>query len=370
MNFDEFYMLKAIEAGEKARLRSPPNPWVGCVIVKNNEIVGDGFTQAVGGAHAEVEALLKAGDKAKDSTVYVTLEPCSHYGRTPPCSLALIKAKVKRVVIGLQDPDIKVSGEGLKLLQSAGIAVDVGVCAKEAHQLLEPYLYQRRSGLPFCLCKAAVSLDGRIAAADQSSRWISSQDSRAYSHYLRSISQAILIGSHTANFDQPCLNVRHSPSPLSPPLRVIIDSTGKTRVQGSLFDLSIAPTLIYTTNLCPKDLRLKWEKTGVEVIELEAQEKHVPLKSVLSDLSQRGVLQVLVEGGAGIFSSFLKNKLCQKLTLIHGPRILGTNGLSLFSHFYVPTIAQAPIVELQECFRLGNDVITSYRFKEKVLDVY
>src|SRR2546421_3538656 len=204
-------MAAAVALGEQGRLTAAPNPWVGCVLVRDSEIVGRGFHRAAGEPHAEALALAQAGGRARGATAVVTLEPCTHFGRTPPCTPALVEAGVARVVVAVLDPDPRVSGRGVEELRAAGVAVDVGVGAAEAEASLRPYLHHRRTGRPLCLLKAAVSLDGRTAAADGTSQWITGPEARADSHRLRVESQAVVVGAGTALADRPALTARLDP---------------------------------------------------------------------------------------------------------------------------------------------------------------
>src|SRR5256886_11759118 len=198
-------MAAAVARGEQGRLTAAPNPWVGCVLVRDGEIVGRGFHRAAGEPHAEALALAQAGGRARGATAVVTLEPCTHFGRTPPCTPALVEAGVARVVVAVLDPDPRVSGRGVEELRAAGVAVDVGVGAAEAEASLRPYLHHRRTGRPLCLLQAAVSLDGRTAAADGTSQWITGPEARADAHRLRAESQAVIVGAGTALADRPSL---------------------------------------------------------------------------------------------------------------------------------------------------------------------
>jgi diaminohydroxyphosphoribosylaminopyrimidine deaminase/5-amino-6-(5-phosphoribosylamino)uracil reductase len=364
MKSDQDYMRLCITLGETARLIAPPNPWVGCLIVKNNEIIGKGHTEKPGHHHAEINALFNAGTKAENATLYVTLEPCSHYGLTPPCINAIISAKISRVVIALKDPDLRVSGNGIKALADAGISLTLGVLEKEAFQSLEPYLYQRTTGKPFVVAKSAISVDGRTAAADGSSKWISNQVARKDAHKLRLESQAILIGSGTALKDNPTLNVRlnEQDSPKQP-LRVLFDATGKVFEEGPLFDQSIAKTLIFTSINCnPKTLK-KWKDCKIEVEIIEADTNgRLNIEQALQILAKKGVLQLLVEGGSTLLASFLKAQAINRLVLYLSPKILGDKGIPLFQNYHINTMENAPqltllqLKQLDDCIRLDYKV--------------
>lgn len=357
-------MRRAIALGEAARLVAPPNPWIGCVLVRDGVIVGSGQTQAAGSHHAEVMALKEAGDRARGSSAYVTLEPCSHYGRTPPCCDALIKAGVGKVVVAVTDPDLRVAGRGIAALRAAGIEVEVGIAADEVERSLRAYLHQRRTGKPYCIAKAAVSLDGRLAAADGSSRWISGPEARRDAHRLRAESQAIIVGSGTAIADQPALTVRDWTAPTVTPVRVVLDARGSTPVGGPLADAKLAPTLIVTTDKANSDWMKAWRDVGAEVIEVAAasddQDYGVDLEATLRLLAQRGVVQVLVEGGARLHTRLFLGGLIDQLTVYVGPCLLGNQGLPFLPDLAVPTIASAPRLKLLASQPFGDTLRLDY----------
>lgn len=357
-NQDEYMMQKALALSKKARVIAPPNPWVGCVIVNDGQIVGQGYTQPVGSSHAEVVALREAGSRAKGATAYVTLEPCCHFGRTPPCTKALIEAKVSKVVIGLKDPDSNVSGKGIEELKSAGIDVTLGVAEESIHSLLTPYLYHRQTGLPYCIGKAAISIDGRIAAKDGSSKWISSLKAREEGHRLRAESQAIIIGAKTASSDLPRLTIRHeSIVPSKPPLRVVLDSRGSVLPKGPLFEEKEAPTLIVTTEKAPKKIKEQWQAAGVEVatVSLDPCGSGVDLQELLELLGKRNILQVLVEGGGTLLGGFMEKKILQTFHAFIGPCFLGNEGLPLLKTS-IPSIGSAFNMQLADV-RLFDDTV-------------
>jgi diaminohydroxyphosphoribosylaminopyrimidine deaminase / 5-amino-6-(5-phosphoribosylamino)uracil reductase len=349
MNPDREWMLAAIREGEKGRVNAPPNPWVGCLIVKNGRIVGKGHHPECGKPHAEPFALREAGSLAEGATVYVTLEPCAHYGRTPPCVQALIDAKVAKVVVGLEDPDPKVRGKGLTALRQAGILVETGVCKDEAEQSLWPYLVQRRSGKPFVLLKTAVSIDGRIAAQDGTSQWISSVEARTDSHQLRAESQAIMVGAGTAIKDQPRLTVRTAPEiPKKPPLRVLLDRSGIVPNDSPLFDTKEAPTLVFSNRL-RKDV-------SVEIIQT------TDIHEILTILAQRGVLQVLVEGGSGLITELLSAHAVDQLIVYTGSMLLGNEGIPFVKELGIGSMKDAPNLKLLSTCQLGDTIKSCYAF--------
>lgn len=348
------FMQQALQLGERGRFTAPPNPWVGCLIVQQGTIVGQGYTQPFGQAHAEIVALKEAKEAARGSVAYISLEPCAHQGKTGPCVEALIKAGIKRVVLPMIDPDPHVAGRGVEKLLAAGIEVEVGLLKKEAEELLAPYLHHRQTGMPFCLLKTAITLDGKIAAQDGSSRWITGPEARANAHLLRAQSQAILIGATTAIKDMPQLTVREIEGEYRQPLRVILDRRGRLEAKGPLFDTSLAHTLIFTSNENARD----WERLGVEVI----VKKTFSLKEILLELGRRGVLQLLVEGGANVHSQFLKEGFCQRLIVYMGSLILGGEGLDAFSDLFIPSIDQAKRATLLHVQQFGDTLRMDYGY--------
>jgi len=347
-----FFMSMALELAQKARLTAPPNPWVGAVIVQEGKVVGRGYTQPVGGLHAEAMALQEAAERAKGAEIYVTLEPCSHEGRTPPCADQLIAAGVKKVFIPFVDPDEKVSGSGIKKLQTAGIEVVVGLLQKEAEELLRPYLHHRRTQKPYTILKVAASLDGKIADQEGKSRWITESEARLNVHQLRAESQAILVGSQTAIIDQPQLTVRGLQVVHQAPLRVILDRSGRLEPVGPLADVEQAPTLVFTNSHKRKE---EWQKKGVQVEVAEG------LDEVLQLLGKRGIMQLLVEGGAKIHSAFLQEGLFDQMTLYTGALVMGGLSRGWSDSLLLDSLDKAKRLHLLEVKRLGNDVRLDYR---------
>jgi len=353
-------MERARVLGLDARLRTPPNPWVGCVIVSGGEIVGEGATRPPGGPHAEVEALVAAGARARGATAYLTLEPCAHHGRTPPCADALIDAGIRRVVTAIEDPDPAVAGAGHARLRAGGIEVVVGVEATGVAEDLAPYLHQRRTGRAFCLCKTAMSLDGRTAAADGSSQWITGPEARADGHRLRAESQAVVVGPLTARHDRPSLTARDlEPAPPRQPLRVLLDAAGHVEVAGPLFDPRLAPTLVVTTGASPVAAREAWATAGVDVVVVGSgpRGRGVDLVATLELLAtERGVLQAMVEGGGRLHGALVAEGLVDRLVAYVAPVILGEQGLAVFGFDGPATLADAQRWQVTDCTRLGQDV--------------
>jgi diaminohydroxyphosphoribosylaminopyrimidine deaminase/5-amino-6-(5-phosphoribosylamino)uracil reductase len=326
---DREHMARALALAAGARRRTAPNPWVGCVLVRDGEVVGEGATLPPGGAHAEAEALGAAGERARGATAYVTLEPCSHHGRTAPCADALLDAGVTRVVVAISDPDPNVGGAGIARLREHRITVDVGVAEDAARRLLAPYLVHRRLGRSFVLLKTASSLDGRVTARDGSSQWITGPGARADAHELRADSQAVVVGAGTAIADQPSLTARDTREPVAhQPLRVVLDARGRVAPTGPLFDASLAPTLVVTTAAAPTDASDGWLAAGAKVHVVPPGERGVgvDLHAALAHLATLGVLQAMVEGGAQVAGSLVDAGLVDHLVAYVAPTVLGVAG--------------------------------------------
>lgn len=358
---DDEAMQRALALGQSVRRATAPNPWVGCVILSEGQIVGEGATRPPGGEHAEAVALRVAGERANGATAVVTLEPCSHQGRTGPCADALVDAGVSRVVIALEDPDPMVAGEGLRRLKHAGIEVSVGAGAGAAAESLEPYLHHRRTGRSFCVLKVATSLDGRVAAADGTSRWITGPGARSDAHGLRADSQAVVVGSGTALADRPALTVRDAqPAPDRMPLRVLLDSRGRVPAEGPLFDRGPAPTLVVTTRKAPEAVVAQWQRSGAEVLRVPEARAGVDLGATLALLGERGVLQAMVEGGPTLHGALLDSSLADLVVTYVGPTLLGTRGVPGYGLAGPATIADAPRLRLRGVKRLGDDLRIDY----------
>ena len=352
-------MAEAAEVGWFARRRTAPNPWVGAVVVRDGVIVGTGATEPPGGAHAEIVALRAAGEHARGAAMFVTLEPCSHQGRTGPCADALIEAGVGRVVVALEDPDARIAGQGIERLRAAGVTVDVGVGADRVSHDLAPYLHHRRTGRAFAVVKTATSLDGRTAAADGSSQWITGPAARADSHGLRADAQAVVVGSGTAIADRPTLTARDcDPEPERQPMRVLLDARGRVPATGPLFDPAIAPTLVVTTADAPSAAVDGWRAAGAKVEAIapaRRDEGGVDLAETLALLGCEGVLEALFEGGATVHASLLRADLVDRIVAYTGGVVLGSEGLAAFTGPGPATLTDAPRWRLVDAAPLDGD---------------
>jgi len=354
---DERAMTRALEVGEHGRRTAPPNPWVGCVLVRDGVVVGEGFHERPGAPHGEAAALAAAGDRAAGATAVVTLEPCSHHGRTPPCAEALVDAGVTRVVVALEDPDPKVSGRGIARLREHGVAVDVGIGTVGAARSLAPYLHHRRTGRAYCVLKTAMSLDGRAAATDGSSRWITGPEARADAHELRADSQAVVVGAGTALADSPALTARDVVAPVErQPLRVLLDARGRVPATGPLFDSTLAPTLVVTTERADPGTVDAWRAAGAKVETVAAAGGGVDLIATLALLGSHGLLQAMVEGGPTLHGALLAAELVDRMVAYIAPTALGRDARPALDGPGPATLADAARWDPVSVTRLGDDV--------------
>ncbi|KIL98785.1 Diaminohydroxyphosphoribosylaminopyrimidine deaminase / 5-amino-6-(5-phosphoribosylamino)uracil reductase [Paramagnetospirillum magnetotacticum MS-1] len=339
-----------------------PNPAVGCVIVRDGRVVGRGWTQPGGRPHAETEALAMAGRAANGATVYVTLEPCAHHGKTAPCADALIAAGVSRVVVAVQDPDSRVAGKGIDRLRVAGIPVTEGVLHAEASELNAGFFLRINTGRPLVTLKLATTLDGRIATHTGESRWITGEQARAAAHLLRAETDAIMVGSGTALHDDPDLTCRLPGLVERSPVRVVVD--GRLRLPLTSRLVSTAnevPTWLLTLEDCDSDRREAYEDAGVDVVEVSpGPDGAVDLELALQALGESGVTRVLVEGGAHLSAALLRAGLVDRMVWFRAPRLMGGDGLPAAVSFGIDHLAQTPHFERVEIRALGDDVMETY----------
>ncbi|SEN20390.1 bifunctional diaminohydroxyphosphoribosylaminopyrimidine deaminase/5-amino-6-(5-phosphoribosylamino)uracil reductase RibD [Lihuaxuella thermophila] len=321
MRRHEDWMRLAYELAKAAEGQTAPNPMVGAVAVKEGRLIGSGSHLKAGTPHAEVHALNMAGTEARGCTLYVTLEPCNHYGRTPPCTEKIIECGVKTVVVGSIDPDSKVSGKGIARLREAGIEVIQGVLEPECLKLNEAYFHHRQTGKPFVTLKTAMTLDGKIATESGDSRWITGEESRRYVHVLRHRHDAILAGIGTVLADNPRLTTRLETGG-SHPLRVIVDSRLRIPLDAAVLDTSEAPTWVFTTDQQDPTKEKQLREKGVEVISTGPGPR-VDWETVLRRLGEKGVLSLLVEGGGEVNASLLAEKRVQKVIAFIAPKLIG-----------------------------------------------
>ena len=322
LSYDEKYMRLAMQLAGNAIGRTSPNPLVGAVIVKDNRVVGCGWHRKAGTPHAEVHALNQAGELAQGADVYVTLEPCAHYGKTPPCSKALVEAKVKNVYGGLLDVNPKVAGKGFKILEDAGIHVEYGFLQDELRKQNEVFFKWIEHKKPFIVLKAAMTLDGKIATATGQSKWITNETSRAYGYKLRDIYDGIMVGINTVIEDNPMLTARVDGG--KNPIRIVVDSSLKIDINANVVQDKSAKTIVATTDKADKDKILKLQAQDVDVIVVDKDENDkVDIEKLLDILGQQNICSILVEGGATLSGSFVAKKLVDEVYFFIAPKIVG-----------------------------------------------
>jgi len=322
-------MHRALALAARGQGRVEPNPMVGCVIVKQGKIVGEGFHRRFGCPHAECNALRAAGDEARGATAYATLEPCSHVGKTPPCADALVRAKLRRVVVAMRDPNPIVAGRGLRKLRAAGIRVDVGLLRADAARMLAPFVTYHRHDRPYVILKWAQSIDGKIATRTGDSRWISSRASRTAAHALRARVDGIIVGIGTLLADDPDLTARHV-RPKRTATRIILDKSLQTPTHARVVKTAHqTPTIIVTAigkrsgGTATTARRRRLEEAGCELIDVATDRRGVSLRDLLGRLRQREMTNILVEGGGQVIGSFLDEGLSDEARIFVAPRLIG-----------------------------------------------
>ena len=296
-----------------------PNPWVGCVIVRDGRVVGKGFHHGAGTHHAEVEALLTAGPRARGADLYVTLEPCCHHGRTPPCTNAILKAGIRKVIYALKDPNPRVAGKGARLLRRHGLAVHGGCCSREAADLNEMYLKFQATGMPFVTAKVATSLDGKIATRTGESKWITDKEARRRARLLRAEHQAVLVGINTVLSDDPHLGPRESGK--GEPWRIVLDS--RLRIPIDCQVVNSGKCIVACTTKASAAKKARLERAGVKVMSFRG--KRVPLKSFLKRLAREEIISLMVEGGGEVLGSFFDQRLVDRVCWFLSPVVLGSS---------------------------------------------
>lgn len=346
LSYDEKYMKLAMQLAGNAIGRTSPNPLVGAVIVKDNRVVGCGWHRKAGTPHAEIHALNQAGELAQGADVYVTLEPCAHYGKTPPCAKALVEAKVKNVYGGLLDVNPKVAGKGFKILEDAGIHVEYGFLQDELRKQNEVFFKWIEHKKPFIVLKVAMTLDGKIATATGQSKWITNETSRAYGYKLRDIYDGIMVGINTVIEDNPMLTARVDGG--KNPIRIVVDSSLKIDINANVVQDKSVKTIIATTDKADKDKILKLQAQDIDVIVVDKDENDkVDIEKLLDILGQQNICSILVEGGATLSGSFVAKKLVDKVYFFIAPKIVGGKEAKT-------PVAGTGILNLQEALALKD----------------
>ena len=328
-NIDQYYMQQALALASRARLTVSPNPMVGCIVVKNGAIISEGWHKFSGDSHAEINALNNIGDSANGATVYVTLEPCCHTGKTGPCTQSLIKAQVKKIIVATLDPNPQVSGRGVKLLKKAGIDVVVGIFAQQARDLNKIFMHYQCYKKPYVIAKWAMSLDGKTSVNTGDSKQISSLKSKTYTHQLRNMCDAIIVGKDTLINDNPSLDVRITVNHVLQPIRfVVFSEINKIDMSWKVLDQSVSKTIFVCTSI--SDIAKKnLDNIGVDVWLIKSYRNRVHLDTLIEKMGEHGITSLLVEGGRTISSSFLESKLVNEIVSYISPNIIANSSPKL-----------------------------------------
>ncbi|MFN4282644.1 MAG: bifunctional diaminohydroxyphosphoribosylaminopyrimidine deaminase/5-amino-6-(5-phosphoribosylamino)uracil reductase RibD [Alphaproteobacteria bacterium] len=360
---DQDWMKAALTLARRGLGTVWPNPAVGCIVLDaQGQVAGRGWTQRGGRPHAETEALNRAGSRAKGGTAYVTLEPCSHHGQTPPCASALIEAGVKRVVVACGDPDPRVNGAGIKMLKDAGIDVTVGVCQAEAEELNAGFFSKVRRGRPLITLKLATTLDGRIATKSGESQWITGEPARRLGHMLRATNDGIIVGFRTLLADDPMLTCRIPGLEDRSPVRIVADSRLRTPLTAKLVATAReTPTWMIVTAGVDADRRKAFEDVGCAVIEVAADDDHKPLLvPMLEALAERGLTTLLAEGGAKLAGALLREDLIDRLVWFHAPSLMGGDGKQAAQPYGVEKLADMHRYKRTDVRQVGDDLVEYY----------
>lgn len=359
---DERYMRLALRLAQKAKGFTSPNPCVGAVVVNRGKVVGTGYHRRAGGPHAEINALREAGKRAKGATLYVSLEPCGHYGRTPPCVDSIVTSGIKRVVAAMKDPNPLNDGKGLSVLRKSGLKVKVGVLEDEAGRLNEEFVKFVTKRIPYITVKVAQSLDGKIATRTGDSRWITSEDARRYAHKIRNQVDAILVGVRTVLKDDPLLTVRLKGKNLRTPARIVLDSKLKIPLNARLLNNPGGKVIIATTKAAPKKKIAKLQHKGAEVIVVNTKERFVDIKSLLKELGKREIAHILIEGGGETIASAIESRVADKILYLIAPKIIGgRKAPTSVEGAGINKIKDAVTLKDIEVKRIGPDILVSGR---------
>jgi diaminohydroxyphosphoribosylaminopyrimidine deaminase/5-amino-6-(5-phosphoribosylamino)uracil reductase len=364
---DVKYMKRALELAEKGAGYTSPNPLVGAVIVRDGKIIGEGYHEVYGSYHAEVNAFRNAIEDVRGATMYVTLEPCSHYGKTPPCANAIVEKGIKKVIVALEDPNPEVSGRGIKILRDNGIEVVTGILEKEIRKLNEIFLKYITTKLPFCILKTAMTLDGKIAASTGDSKWITNEESRRYVHRLRHRVSSIMVGVGTVIQDDPLLNTRLDEGEGKDPIRIIVDTRGRTPLQAKVLNNeSPSKTIIATTELAPMERLEEYRALGTEIIITPIKENRVDLKHLMKELGERKIDSVLLEGGSELNYSAVQAGIIDKVNAFIAPKFIGgREAKTPVGGIGRPLMKDAAVLKGIEIFRFGDDIMIEGYMREE-----
>lgn len=357
---DEHYMRLALKEARKGLGRTSPNPCVGAVIVKEGRVISKGYHKKAGTPHAEVHAIRNALESVAGATIYVTLEPCNHTGKTPPCSRAIVDAGLVRVVVGMKDPNPLVNGSGIEFLQSNSVEVTSGVLEGECEAINYPFIKYITQGLPWVIMKAGVSLDGRLNYQRGKSGWITGEQSARAVHELRNSVDAIMVGRRTVEIDNPSLTTRLSRTKTRDPIRVILDSRLSSPLNSKVFHFdSQVPTWVFCAEDASKERMAQFLAAGVKLFTIENNESGLNLHQILRILARDGVCSLLVEGGARLHGALLRERLVDYAKLFYAPVFAGDSGVSLIADHPVEDRNSAPRLDSVTHKRLGDDILIS-----------
>jgi diaminohydroxyphosphoribosylaminopyrimidine deaminase/5-amino-6-(5-phosphoribosylamino)uracil reductase len=364
---DSAYMAMALSLAKRGAGYTSPNPMVGAVVVKDHRVVGKGYHRAVGLAHAEVNAIDDAGAEARDATLYVTLEPCNHTGRTPPCTEKILEAGIRRVVVAMADPNPQVTGGGNAYLASRGIDVDCGILAERALKLNESFVKHSRTGLPFVILKCAATLDGRLATRTGDSKWITGPRSRQFVHRVRHEVDAIMVGAGTVTADDPSLTTRLENKKGRNPRRIIIDTRLSLPETAKVLRPSAdSDTMLVAGPGAPVDKKERLAGLGATILEMPLVNGRIDLADLMKHLGKMGVTSLLVEGGGGVLASALKDGIADKILFFYAPKILGgDDGVPICRGPGVPVMSDAVALENIRVRRFDDDVMIEGYIKKK-----
>lgn len=359
-------MKIALDLAVTAIGRTSPNPMVGAVLVRDDQVVGSGFHAGAGFPHAEVMAITQAGLMARGSTLYVTLEPCCHYGRTGPCTKAIISAGVQRVVVAMVDPNPRVAGKGLVRLKDAGLEVFTGILEDEARDLNEVFIKYITNGNPFVVLKAAISLDGKIATRTGDSRWITGPEAREYGHRLRDRYDAVMVGVNTVLADNPSLTTRLPEGDGRDAKRIVLDTFARTPPESRVINsLSKNPAIIVTTSQAPKKNLLRLAESGAEIIIAPEKDGRVDMSALFTDLAERGITSVLIEGGGQVHASALASGVVDKVEWFIAPKLIGgKEAPGPLAGLGPERLSDALVLERINVVRLGSDILVEGYIKK------
>jgi len=364
---DAFHMKQAIELAKKGMGFVNPNPLVGAVIVKDGLVIGRGWHEYFGGPHAEVNAIKDANGNTESATIYVSLEPCSHYGKTPPCSLEIIRNKFSRVVIGCNDPNPLVAGQGIEMIRNAGIEVHVGILEKEVKELNEAFFKFIRTKLPFVVMKTAMSLDGKIATKTGDSKWISGDKSRQTVHQLRNQYSGIMVGINTVIKDDPLLSVRNINGKTKHPIRIIVDSNARIPLEAKILNSpEIAPTIIAVTNQATEEKLRKLRDKEIQVIVCPEKNARVDLRFIMQELAKQNIDSILLEGGGTLNFEALQEEIVDKVIAFIAPKIIGgAEALTAVEGSGISSLADVIELENLRTIQSGEDIMLEAYLKRK-----